>query len=98
MICRIGIGSAGSTAAFILGACNVPLAWQLWANVITFLAGIPGLLYVAFFQIANDSAIGALTTAHLMPEHVISTTKEYSFGEKSAPDPEKIMPISIVER
>lgn len=57
------MGSAGSTAAFILGACKVSLTWQLWANVIGFLASIPGLLIVGFFFIANDSTIDYTATS-----------------------------------
>ncbi|KAL2218993.1 major facilitator superfamily domain-containing protein [Thermoascus aurantiacus ATCC 26904] len=57
-----GIGSAGSTAAFILGACNVPLTWQLWANVIAFLASLPGLLYVGFYLVTEDDIIATATS------------------------------------
>ncbi|EXJ93161.1 hypothetical protein A1O3_01718 [Capronia epimyces CBS 606.96] len=64
-----GIGSAGSTAAFILGAKNVALIWQLWANVITFLVGIPGLLYVSWFRIAEDSELDAATSKRIESEH-----------------------------
>ena len=56
------IGSAGSTAAFIIGACNVALVWQLWANVITFLVSVPGLLYTCFKLIEEDTMIVAATT------------------------------------
>ncbi|KAJ5475823.1 hypothetical protein N7475_001552 [Penicillium sp. IBT 31633x] len=56
------IGSAGSTAAFILGACNVSLIWQLWANVITFLVSVPGLLYTGFTLFADGAVIDAATT------------------------------------
>ncbi|KAJ5498940.1 hypothetical protein N7453_007991 [Penicillium expansum] len=56
------IGSAGSTAAFILGACNVSLIWQLWANVITFLISVPGLLYTGFKLVTEDAVIDAATT------------------------------------
>ncbi|KAJ5877799.1 hypothetical protein N7455_001264 [Penicillium solitum] len=56
------IGSAGSTAAFILGACNVSLIWQLWANVITFLVSVPGLLYTGFNLVTEDAVIDAATT------------------------------------
>ncbi|TQB74920.1 hypothetical protein MPDQ_003951 [Monascus purpureus] len=79
-----GIGSGGSTAAFILGACNVPLIRQLWANVIAFLVGVPGLLYVGFFHIADDSTIDAITTAHLNSD-----------DEKETPDPEKGAPVLV---
>lgn len=60
--CRTAIGSAGSTAAFILGACNVSLIWQLWANVITFLVSVPGLLYTGFTLFADGAVIDAATT------------------------------------
>ena len=60
--CRTAIGSAGSTAAFILGACNVSLIWQLWANVITFLVSVPGLLYTGFNLVTEDAVIDAATT------------------------------------
>lgn len=56
------LGSAGSTAAFIIGAKNVGLIWQLWANVITFLVGIPGLVYVGWFRIVEDNALDAATS------------------------------------
>lgn len=59
------LGSAGSTAAFIIGAKNVALIWQLWANVITFLIGIPGLLYVGWFRIVEDDALNAATSKRL---------------------------------
>lgn len=61
-ISRTGIGSAGSTAAFILGACNVPLTWQLWANVIAFLASLPGLLYIGFYLVTEDDIIATATS------------------------------------
>ncbi len=56
------LGSAGSTAAFILGAKNVALIWQLWANVIAFFVGIPGILYVSWFRIVEDTTLDAVTS------------------------------------
>ncbi|KAJ9488038.1 hypothetical protein VN97_g5265 [Penicillium thymicola] len=55
------IGSAGSTAAFILGACNVSLIWQSWANVITFIASVSGLLYMGFTLVTEDAVIDTAT-------------------------------------
>ncbi|EED17188.1 conserved hypothetical protein [Talaromyces stipitatus ATCC 10500] len=59
-----GIGSFGSTMAFVLGACNVSLKWQLWANVIAFLASLPGLLYVSWTMITEDDKLEEATTAN----------------------------------
>ncbi|RAO69467.1 uncharacterized protein BHQ10_005479 [Talaromyces amestolkiae] len=59
-----GIGSFGSTLAFVLGACNVTLKWQLWANVITFLASLPGFLYVSWTMITEDNKLDEVTTVN----------------------------------
>lgn len=71
----VGLGSAGSTAAFIIGAKNVALVWQLWANVITFLIGIPGLLYVAWFRVVEDTVVDAVTSKRLENEPSLSEEK-----------------------
>ncbi|CRG88311.1 UNC93-like protein C922,05c [Talaromyces islandicus] len=57
-----GLGGLGSTLAFVLGAVNVSLTWQLWANVITFLSSIPGLLYIGWFMVVDDNVIQRATT------------------------------------
>ncbi|KAL2841589.1 major facilitator superfamily domain-containing protein [Aspergillus pseudoustus] len=56
-----GVGSLGSTAAFILGACNIELKWQLWANVIAFLVSLPGLGLVCWSLVTEDKEILAAT-------------------------------------
>lgn len=56
-------GSAGSTSAFIIGAVGIELKYQLWANVITFLVGIPGLLYIGWFGIVEDEKLVLPTSA-----------------------------------
>lgn len=56
-----GVGSLGSTAAFILGACDVELRWQLWANVIAFLFSLPGLGVVCWRMVTEDKEILAAT-------------------------------------
>ncbi|KIW10692.1 hypothetical protein PV08_11656 [Exophiala spinifera] len=83
----VGMGSAGSTAAFIIGAKNVALKWQLWANVITFFVGIPGLLYVAWFRVAEDSALDAATSKRVFDDNSSSTGDgvEPSFDAKLVP-------------
>ncbi|BGP44377.1 hypothetical protein JCM10450v2_000188 [Rhodotorula kratochvilovae] len=43
-----GVGSLGTVIAFVLGATHIPLVHQLWANVATFAASVPGLLWVAW--------------------------------------------------
>jgi hypothetical protein len=50
--------------AFVLGACNVTLRWQLWANVITFLASLPGFLYVSWTMITEDDKLDEATTVN----------------------------------
>lgn len=79
--CRTAIGSAGSTAAFILGACNVSLLWQLWANVITFLVSVPGLLYTGFNLVTEDAIIDAATT-HVDWTDAAETNEAISTREK----------------
>ncbi|KAL2421664.1 hypothetical protein ABEF95_008396 [Exophiala dermatitidis] len=71
----VGLGSAGSIAAFIIGAKNVALVWQLWANVITFLIGIPGSLYVAWFRVVEDTVVDAATSKRLENEPSLSEEK-----------------------
>ncbi|KAJ5895278.1 hypothetical protein N7495_006969 [Penicillium taxi] len=86
------IGSAGSTAAFIIGACNVSLIWQLWANVIAFLVSVPGLLYTGFALIPEDAIIDAATTQvdwidNADPNDAFNTSEKkqsHSFRESSA--------------
>lgn len=80
--CRTAIGSAGSTAAFILGACNVSLIWQLWANVITFLVSVPGLLYTGFNLVTEDAVIDAATT-HVDWIDTAETNEAISTREKN---------------
>ncbi|GAM43120.1 monoxygenase [Talaromyces pinophilus] len=70
---RIGIGSFGSTMAFVLGACNVTLKWQLWANVITFLASLPGFLYVSWTMITEDNKLKEVTTVNYSTSSIESS-------------------------
>ncbi|OKL64524.1 hypothetical protein UA08_00757 [Talaromyces atroroseus] len=72
-----GVGGLGSTLAFVLGAVNVSLNWQLWANVITFLASLPGLLYIGWFGIVDDSEIRRATTTGFESESASSSENEY---------------------
>ncbi|KAH8699120.1 major facilitator superfamily domain-containing protein, partial [Talaromyces proteolyticus] len=61
-------GSLGSTAAFIIGAVNVDMKYQAWANMITLLVGTPGFLWVGWFSVKSDADISLSTygeTAYL---------------------------------
>lgn len=63
--------------------------------MITFLASIPGLLYVGFFHIVDDAVIDAHTTAGLTSD--VDTPEEHSVADKTVSDPEKGVPISIAQ-
>ncbi|RPD63304.1 MFS general substrate transporter [Lentinus tigrinus ALCF2SS1-6] len=70
-----GIGSVGTVIAFVLGAVDVQLKGQLWANVACFLAAVPGLLYVAW-NVTNPGEDEGAPSGTLTPQSVTYEEKE----------------------
>ena len=75
LVRRNGIGSVGTVVAFVLGAVDVQLKGQLWANVACFLAAAPGLLYVAW-NVTNPGEDEAAPSGTLTPQSVTYEEKE----------------------
>ncbi|KAL1970841.1 hypothetical protein VTN77DRAFT_2675 [Rasamsonia byssochlamydoides] len=82
------LGSAGSTAAFIIGAVDVALKYQLWANAITFLAGCPGLLYLGWFSIADEQGWCRRTNSNKQTKNVVSGKRMKTSAQQEVTDEE----------
>ena len=94
LVRRNGIGSVGTVVAFVLGAVDVQLKGQLWANVACFLAAAPGLLYVAW-NVTNPGEDEAAPSGTLTPQSVTYEEKEKDLRGVEVP-PLTTRPMVIV--